>query len=309
MQIIRHVDALNASLSGGALSIGNFDGVHRGHAEIVKQVVARAKQYGGPAIIFTFDPHPVRLLRPDEVPPPLTWTERKAAILESHGVDILFAYPTDPNLLNLSPADFFKTLVLSRLGVRGLVEGENFRFGVGRSGNVALLRKLTATNGIDLDIIAPVQFDGIPVSSSRIRQLVASGAVDIAGQLLTQPYRLRGMVTHGAGRGGLTGFPTANLEAIDTILPASGVYAGRGFCGGKTWPAAIHIGPNPTFSETKGKIEVHLIGCNESLYGSTLEVDFSTRLRDIETFADVNALCKQLALDVEKVQNVIGPIK
>ena len=306
MQIIRHVDALDTSLCGGALSIGNFDGVHRGHAEIVKQVVARAKQYGGPAIIFTFDPHPVRLLRPDEVPPPLTWTERKAAILQSHGIDILFAYPTDRSLLALSPVDFFEKVVLGRLAVRGLVEGDNFCFGSGRSGNVTLLRELTSANGIDLDIVAPVQFDGSPVSSSRIRQLVAAGAVDVASQLLTQPYRLRGMVTHGAGRGGLTGFPTANLEAIDTILPASGVYAGRGFCGEETWPAAIHIGPNPTFSEAKGKVEVHLIGCNESLYGFTLEVDFSKRLRDIETFADVNALCKQLALDVEKVQNVIG---
>lgn len=309
MQIIRHVDALDSSLCGGALSIGNFDGVHRGHVEIIKQVVARAKQYGGPAIIFTFDPHPVQLLRPDQVPAPLTWTERKAAILQSHGVDVLFAYPTNASLLALSPVEFFEQIVLGRLGVRGLVEGDNFRFGNGRSGNVALLRELTAANGIDLDIVAPVQFDGSPVSSSRIRQLVAGGAVDTAGQLLTQPYRLRGTVTHGEGRGGLTGFPTANLEAIDTILPASGVYAGRGFSGGKTWAAAIHIGPNPTFSEAKGKVEVHLIGCNEFLYGSTLEVEFLTHLRDIETFADVDALCKQLTLDVEKAQNIIGPDK
>ena len=304
MQIIRHLDALNSSLSGGAVSIGNFDGVHLGHAHIARQLAAQAKQYGGPAIVFTFDPHPIHLLRPEEILPPLTWTDRKAQLLAEQGVDILLAYPTDAALLALSPHDFFAQIVLGRLAPRGMVEGDNFRFGRGRAGDMALLRKLTAENGLDLDVISAVQFENSPVSSTRIRQLLSEGAIQAAAELLTQPYRLRGIVAHGAGRGGPLGFPTANLEALDTLLPAPGVYAGRGFRQEKVWPAAIHIGPNPTFADATSKVEVHLIGCDETLYGSRLEVDFLTRLRDIERFSDAAALKRQLALDVEKTRCV-----
>ena len=302
MQIIRHLDALNSSLSGGAVSIGNFDGVHLGHAHIVGQLVARARQYGGPAIVFTFDPHPIHLLRPEEVPSPLTSTDRKAQLLAEQGVDILLTYPTDAALLALNPHDFFEQIVLGRLAPRGMVEGDNFRFGCDRAGDIALLRELTAEHGLDLDVVSAVQFENSPVSSTRIRKLLSEGAIQSATKLLTQPYRLRGIVAHGAGRGGPLGFPTANLEALETLLPGAGVYAGRGFWQKNAWPAAIHIGPNPTFADATSKVEVHLIGCDETLYGSRLEVDFLTRLRDIERFSDAAALKRQLALDVEKTR-------
>lgn len=302
MKVIRTLAEFDASLGGGAVTIGNFDGVHIGHARLVDRLQERAAQIGGPAIVFTFDPHPVRLLRPEQCPPPLTWTERKAELLERLGVDALVAYPTDAALLGHSAEEFFDEIVANSLGARAIIEGPNFRFGRDRAGDVKLLAELCGRRGMSLDVVEPVERDGGIVSSSRIRRLVASGDVGAANGMLTAPYRVRGMVTHGAGRGGQLGFPTANLEGIDTLLPAHGVYAGRGYLGSDAWPAAINIGPNPTFGEHADKVEAHLIGLDTSLYGQVLELDLLDRLREIQAFDSREALADQLARDVARAR-------
>jgi riboflavin kinase/FMN adenylyltransferase len=302
MHIIRQLADLPTEVRGGAVSIGNFDGVHRGHAAIVRRLLERAAEVGGPAVVFTFDPHPVRLLRPDQCPPPLTWTERKAELLAALGVDWVVAYPTDETLLNLSAQEFFDQIVRGALAARAVVEGPNFYFGHNREGTIERLRELTTAAGIRLDIVPPVEFDGEIVSSSRVRALIAAGRVDKAAKLLGVPYRIRGMVTHGAGRGAKIGFPTANLAAIETLLPAEGVYAGRAWAEGQSWPTAMNLGPSPTFHDANVRIEVHLIGRNEPLYGQPLEVDFLARLRDIRPFPSVESLTKQLTDDVEQAK-------
>ncbi len=311
MQLLRSLTELPDSLRHGAVSIGNFDGVHRGHARIVEKLLAVVREVDGPAVVFTFDPHPVRLLRPDLAPPPLTWTDRKAALLAELGVDAVIAYPTDEALLHLTPAEFFRQIIREQLAARAMVEGPNFFFGRDRAGDVTTLRQLCDVDGIQLTIVEPTEHGeaGELVSSSRIRRLIAAGDVDQARELLTQPYRLRGMVTHGAARGAKIGFPTANLEAIDTILPGMGVYAGRahvlGECDDKhMWPAAINIGPSPTFGDEEVRVEVHLIGFAGSLYGQPLEVDFLARLRDIQPFPSVAALERQLTRDVERAVTI-----
>ena len=306
MQVIRDLSELSDEVRGGAVAIGNFDGVHLGHARIVKQLVRCASEMGGPAVVFTFDPHPVRLLRPEQCPPPLTWTERKAELLVELGVDSMIAYPTDEAMLQMSPREFFETIVRSRLDTRALVEGPNFFFGHDRSGTIDVLRGLADEAGIALDVVEPHVVEGEFVSSSRIRGLIAEGRVQEAREMLTQPYRIRGMVTHGAGRGVKIGFPTANLHAIDTLLPGEGVYVGRAWVGGKAWPAAINIGANPTFDEQQHKVEAHLIDWSGSLYGQPLELDFLQRLRDIHPFASAAALQTQLAEDVKQTQQIIA---
>ena len=298
VKLIRDPAAIPEQFRGGAVAIGNFDGVHLGHAAIVRQLLARARAVGGPAVVFTFDPHPVRLLRPQEAPPPLTWTDRKAELLGCLGVAAVIAYPTDEQLLALEPAEFFDQIVRGRLAARGIVEGTNFYFGRRRAGTIDVLRSLSTAAGLTLDVVEPVVIDGEPVSSSRVRKLLSAGDVDAACRLLTEPYRLRGMVQHGAGRGVKLGFPTANLAAIDTLLPGPGVYAGRAIVEGAAWPAAINVGPNPTFGEQALKVEVHLIGFDRPLYGQPLEVDFLRRLRDVQRFDDVAALKAQLQRDV-----------
>jgi riboflavin kinase/FMN adenylyltransferase len=302
--IIRHLDQLPDAARGGAVAIGNFDGVHQGHLRIVQQLLERARALPGPAVVFTFDPHPVRILRPDECPPPLTWTERKAQLLAEQGVDKIVAYPTDEALLQLSAQQFFDRIVRGALGARAMVEGPNFFFGHNREGNVEVLGQLTAAAGISLDVVKPVQLEGEIVSSSLVRRLIAAGEVKRAARMLSAPYRIRGMVTHGAGRGVKLGFPTANLEAVDTLLPRVGVYAGRAWLGGVSYPAAINLGPSPTFGEELIKVEAHLIDYHEAIYGRPLEVEFLERLRDVVAFDNESQLVQQLEQDVARAREV-----
>ncbi len=305
MKLLRQVTNLPDELKSGAVAIGNFDGVHLGHARIVARLIERAREVGGPALVFTFDPHPVRLLRPDQAPPPLTWTDRKAELLAALGVDAVIAYPTDEELLALSPREFFERIVGDQLGARAIVEGPNFYFGRGRTGTIEVLGQLAGEKGIRLDVVEPVVVGGEIVSSSRIRGLLSAGKVDEARNLLTEPYRIRGMVVHGAGRGAKLGFGTANLDAIDTLLPGAGVYAGRAFVNNTRWPAAINIGPNPTFAEHALKVEAHLVGWNGSpLYGQPLEVDFLAPLRSTQKFAGLEELKRQLQKDIEATRKI-----
>ncbi len=302
--VIRDLAELTSAQRGGAVAIGNFDGVHQGHLRIVRRLLERAREVSGPAIVFTFDPHPVRILRPDECPPPLTWTRRKAALLAAHGVDKVVAYPTDEALLQLSAQEFFEQIVCQTLDARAMVEGPNFFFGRNREGNIAMLERITAEADITLDVVEPFSLGEQLVSSSLIRQLIAAGQVAQAAEMLSAPYRIRGMVTHGAGRGAKLGFPTANLEAVDTLLPAEGVYAGRAWLSGSPHAAAVHLGPNPTFDEGQLKVEVHLIDHNEPLYGLPLEVEFLQRLRGIEKFSDQAALVEQLQQDIQQARTL-----
>ena len=180
-----------------------------------------------------------------------------------------------------------------------MVEGPNFFFGRDRQGDIHLLQDLCQKSSIDVDIVLPLEQEGRYISSSRIRDLIGAGDVEQARTMLTRPYRIRGMVTHGAKRGATLGFPTANLDAVDTLVPQLGVYAGIARSNGELWPAAINIGPNPTFGEHAVKLEVHLVGFDSSLYGRPLEVDFLARLRDIHSFDRVEELRAQLHRDVE----------
>ena len=304
MKLLRDLALLPDELRGGAVAIGNFDGVHLGHARIVQRLIARAQQVDGPAIVFTFDPHPVRLLRPALAPPPLTWTDRKAQLLVALGVDSIIAYPTDLGLLGLTDREFFDRIVRGTLAAKVMVEGPNFFFGRDRMGTIDVLRRFTSEAKMALEGVEPVVVDGEIVSSSRVRKLLGTGQVDLARRMLTQPYRIRGMVTHGAGRGARIGFATANVDAVDTLLPGVGVYAGRGLALGGSWPAAINVGPNPTFGEHALKVEVHLIGFDGSLYGEPLEVDFLSRLRDVRPFGSVEELKAQLAGDVASAKRL-----
>jgi riboflavin kinase/FMN adenylyltransferase len=299
VKLLGQVANVPSDLRGGAVAIGNFDGVHRGHARIVSRLIEKARALNGPAVVFTFDPHPVRILRPADAPPPLTWTDRKADLLAELGVDAVIAYPTDEELLALLPEEFFQRIVRDALGARAMVEGPNFYFGRGRAGTIDVLHGLTSGAGIDLDVVEPVVEGGQIVSSSRVRRLIAAGRVDQARALLTQPYRIRGMVVHGAKRGAKLGFGTANLNAIDTLLPSVGVYAGRGFVNNSVRPAAINVGPNPTFDHKELKVEAHLLDWDGSpLYGQPLEIDFLARLRDVQKFSGIDELRQQLHDDV-----------
>ena len=304
MKLIRNLDNLPDSLRAGALSIGNFDGVHRGHAEIVRRLLAAARRVNGPAVVFTFDPHPATILRPTQTPEPLAWTERKTELLAALGVDAVVVFPTSESFLRLSAREFFDQVVRGRLQTQALVEGRNFVFGHDRGGNAKRLEEFCREAGMALDVVDPIEIDGQTVSSSRIRRLVAEGRVEEAGRMLSAPYRIRGRVVSGARRGAELGYPTANLEGVDTLLPSEGIYAGRCALDGRNWPAAMSVGPNPTFGERELKVEVHLIGFSGTLYERGIEVDFLARLRDIERFDSVGQLVAEMDRDVEAARQI-----
>ncbi len=308
MKLLRSLTDLPDEVRSGAVAVGNFDGVHLGHARIMRTLVEAAREVQGPAVALTFDPHPVRLLRPEQCPPPLTWTDRKAELLAELGVDAMVAYPTDHAFLQLSAQQFFDEILRAQLGARAVVEGPNFFFGHGRQGTIETLRQFAQQAGIKLEVVDPVQVQGQNVSSSRVRRLIGAGDVEAARAMLTRPYRVRGLVTHGAARGASIGFPTANVDAVDTLLPGDGVYAGAAETDGKLYAAAISLGPNPTFGEAARKLEAHLIGFSGALYGTPLEVDFYNRLRGVQPFEHVDQLTAQLALDVARTKEVFAQI-
>lgn len=291
----------------GAVTIGNFDGVHRGHQAMIEALAAAAQRDGCPAVAVTFHPHPLSLLRPAAAPPLLTTVEHRTELLRRLGVDHVVVLSATRELLRLSAAEFFEQIVLQQLQARRLVEGPNFFFGRDRGGNITVLRGLCSVHGVQLDVIEPVTVNGQWVSSSVIRSLLQDGDLNDAVALLGHPYRLSGRVTTGAQRGREIGFPTANLDEIATVVPGPGVYAGRCRVDGATHLAAVHIGPNPTFADDLLKVEVHLLQFAGDLYFRTLEVDLVARVRDVQRFESAEALRRQLQHDLSAVIELVGP--
>jgi len=249
--------------------------------------------------------HPLQLLRPDQFQPLLTTATDRADLLRACGADHVLLLRTTAAFLRLSAAEFFHQVLQERLAAQAVVEGVNFGFGRNRDGTIETLSSLCRQARIALTIVPPVLLDGQPVSSSRIRNALERGAVREAADLLNRPYRLRGTVGSGRQRGRTIGFPTANLEGVETLLPGDGVYAVRVHRGDVTWPGAANIGPNPTFGESARKVEVHLIGFQGDLLGQTLVVDFLERLRDTRPFASVAELVGQLHRDVEDARRIL----
>ncbi len=302
MITLEDFETVPAKARGAFVAIGNFDGVHRGHAHLLARLKARAEAAGVPALALTFDPPPVAVLRPDAAPAPLTWLSRRLDLMRSAGADEVGIFKTGPWLLGLTAREFFDRVILRQLGARGMVEGPTFGFGRDRGGDAEILRAWCAEAGLEFEVATPTEIDGQIVSSTRIRKALAAGEAANAARLLARPHRIRGLVTHGAGRGAGIGVPTANLDGIDTVIPADGVYAVLALIDGQgpAIPAACNIGPNPTFGEQIRKVEAHLIDFQGDLYGRTVELDILERLRPTRRFAGLDDLLGQIKLDVER---------
>ncbi|MFK7735500.1 MAG: riboflavin biosynthesis protein RibF [Pirellulaceae bacterium] len=309
-RLIRTLDDFPKELLGGALAVGNFDGVHAGHQRLLQDLVIKATELGGPAIVMTFDPPPVAVLVPDRPPTaPLTTIPRRAELLGRQGIDALLAYPTDRALVNLSAEQFFEEKICGSIGALAMVEGPNFRFGKDRLGDTALLRKLCESRGMGCNIVeAKVDESGQMVSSSRIRSALGEGEIDLANQMLTQPYEIEGIVAKGEQRGRKLGFPTANLEDINCLVPKHGVYAGAVELEGQLRPAAIHIGPNITFGEERPKVEVHVLDWEGAIYGERLSCTMLSAIRDLVKFDSAEALVQRLEIDTARSRQIFNEL-
>ncbi|MDR1494390.1 MAG: riboflavin biosynthesis protein RibF [Planctomycetaceae bacterium] len=305
MEVIRAIESFPTRWRGGALAIGKFDGMHHGHSRILSQLREHACRQKIPTVAMTFEPLPIRVLRPDLNILPLMTTEEKIEWLVRQKIDVLVVCPTNPQFLALTAEDFFENTICKTFDTRVIVEGNHFTFGRRREGTPEKLRQWCADAGILFEPVETIFANNEPVSSSRIKTLLTQeGNAALAHSLLGRPYRLTGTVVVGEQRGRLLGFPTANLGNIQTLIPKTGLYAATVSYDGKTYAAAAHIGDNPTFGTTPFKIECFLIDFHGDLYGQTLRVDFLTRLRDVIKFASADELLVQMRRDIDSIKKL-----
>lgn len=286
------------------VTVGTFDGIHRGHWVLLEEVVRRARARDCLATLVTFDPHPLQVLRPEVAPSLLTSVEEKKEMLAQSGLDRVLFVTFTPTLSRLSPAQFVQEILVEEVGVKELVVGYDHGFGRGRSGDPETLRGLGETQGFSVDIVPPVHVGGGPVSSSRIRQALEAGDPRLAWKLLGRPYLLTGLVVQGEGRGRTLGFPTANLriQGKHKMVPAPGVYAVRVRVPFGMFAGALHVGPRPTFPDARPSIELHVLDFDGDLYGTEVRVEVLHLIRGVQAFSDVEALIRQVTRDVEEAR-------
>ncbi|MFD5750634.1 bifunctional riboflavin kinase/FAD synthetase [Streptomyces sp. NPDC127033] len=290
------------------VTIGSYDGVHRGHQLIIGRAVEKARELGVPSVVVTFDPHPSEVVRPGSHPPLLAPHHRRAELMAGLGVDALLILPFTLEFSKLSPADFIVKVLVDKLHARAVIEGPNFRFGHKAAGNVAVLSDLGATYDYEVEVVdlyvSGSAGGGEPFSSTLTRRLVAEGDVEGAAEILGRPHRVEGVVVRGAQRGRELGFPTANVETLPhTAVPADGVYAGWLTAGGERMPAAISVGTNPQFEGVDRTVEAYAIDrVGLDLYGLHVTVDFLSYVRGMRKFESIDALLEAMADDVKRAR-------
>jgi len=305
------LDDFPAAARGCVLTIGNFDGVHAGHQDILRTGRVRADEANVKLVAMTFDPPPITVLAPDLTPQRIVPLDEKVRLLAYYGADLVVVTPATTELLSMTPEAFVDEVLVARFAPTVMVEGPNFHFGKDRSGNVDVLRTLSEGAGFEVIQVGPVRLD-LPgrgethMSSSLIRKLIAAGDVETAGLCLGRPYTLRGKVVTGEQRGRMLEFPTANVEPSGVMSPAEGIYAARAELDGAEHVAAVSIGVKPTFGPTPRTIEVHLLDVSGDFYGKEIGISFVARLREQTKFADAEALRAQITRDLTRVRELCG---
>ncbi|UIJ45387.1 bifunctional riboflavin kinase/FAD synthetase [Sphingomonas cannabina] len=307
MERLSGSSAVPAHLRGGIVALGNFDGFHLGHQAVVGRAIERARTEGRPAIVATFDPHPVRFFRPDAPPFRLTTLDQRQELFAAAGADAMMVFEFDAELVALTARDYAEQRLVGLAGVGGVVTGEDFTFGKGRGGNTAVLAELGRELGFSTDVVAPVTLDGETVSSSRIREALQAGNPREAARLLTRPFAIRGLVEPGAKLGRTIGFPTANLRLGNYLRPAYGIYAVRGrLPGGRLLDGAANLGIRPSFDPPVELLEPHFFDFSGDLYEQEIEVQLIDYIRPEEKFDSLDALTVRIAEDCERAKAMLA---
>jgi riboflavin kinase/FMN adenylyltransferase len=307
MQIFRHFEHLPAAGRGASIAIGNFDGVHRGHQALLARAKEEGKKVGAKLGALIFEPHPQEFFKPDGPRFRLTPFRAKARLLENYGTDILYALHFDKALASLTAEQFVEKVLIEGLRVRHIVVGADFQFGKGRTGNVQLLKALSAPHGFSVTEFEPVGAGSEhKISSTRIRELLHEGKPDEAARLLGHWWTVEGRVEHGDARGRTLGFPTANVSLEGTLEPALGIYAVRVEVAGRRYGGAANYGRRPTFDKKDVLLEVHIFDFNADIYGQQIVVEFVSFLRPELKFASAEELTIQIAADCEEAKRVLA---
>ncbi|MGC1454170.1 MAG: bifunctional riboflavin kinase/FAD synthetase [Nitrospirota bacterium] len=302
MRIVRGLKNFSERLLDPVLTLGNFDGVHLGHQAIFRKVIDRAREIGGTSVVFTFEPHPLKVLAPERSPRMLNTFHGKMKLFAAAGIDIVICANFTRTFAEQHPEDFARDVLHTQIGVREVYVGYDYAFGKGREGSIESLKEAGRTFGFGVGIVEAVQVNNVVVSSSIIRDLISNGNMEQATELLGRRYSIEGEVVHVSHRGQTLGFPTANLKIVNELMPAYGVYAVLAQVENKTIKGVASIGIRPTFDAGPVSIEVYLFEFHEGLYGKQIEVSFVKRLRGEKKFPNADALVAQIRKDVRDAQ-------
>lgn len=307
MDVFVGIDDIQRPLKNPVLTIGNFDGVHRGHQTLFQRVIDTARRLRGEAVVMTFHPHPLQVLFAGNGPVFITPHERKLQLIEACGIDVTIVIPFTKEFAEISADDFVKKILVGTLGVKGVVVGYDYKFGYGREGNTDFLKQMGDRYGFAVDVVAGIESDGTIVSSTAIRQFIHAGDLREANKLLGRPYEITGPVVGGRSRGGrLLGFPTANLRPTQQASPKPGVYAVEVEVEGQVYGGAANLGYNPTFGDTELSLEVYILDFDRDIYGKLMTVRFIDRLRSEKRFSNLQDLIAQIQKDVRKVRKILA---
>ena len=309
MQILNFSDIRGQQFAGSVVTIGNFDGVHRGHIELFRLVNECGVRLGLPTVVVTFEPHPLAVLAPDAAPPLITTFDQKAALISATGIDYLVVIEFTPDFSLRSADSFVCDVLCHTLGMRHIIIGHDYSFGRARQGNFETLSRLSAACGFTLEDVEPVGDSGVIYSSSLARRMIAGGDMPGACQVLGRYHVIAGQVVHGREIGHKLGFPTANIETRNELIPVDGVYAVMVSLGDELFQGACNIGTNPTFNGKKRTIEVFLLDFARQLYGNEIALFFVQRLRDVQKFPDAGSLIQAIGQDVAAARTILGTAK
>ncbi len=306
LEVITDLEQVRGCCSkAGVITLGNFDGLHLGHQELIRRVVKKAGDIDGTSIVFTFHPHPLKVLSPDTCPPLISTYEEKVAMFEEMGIDLLLMIPFTEELSGMTAYDFAKRILKDTLNATEVFVGFNFRFGKGREGNLEKLRAFGKELGFNVTELREVTVQNEVVSSTKIRSLLNAGDVKHAGKLLGRPYAITGRVVSGDRRGRDLGFPTANVEPVHEIMPYPGVYAVRVFVDGRQYNGVVNAGFRPTFDKHELCLEVHIFDFSKEIYEKEIIIFFIKKIRNEKRFESLEALVKQIEKDVSTAKNIL----
>ncbi|MEJ2040868.1 MAG: bifunctional riboflavin kinase/FAD synthetase [Desulfosarcinaceae bacterium] len=312
MKIFESIEHIEKPLENAVITIGNFDGVHIGHQALFHTVIEKAELLDGASVAMTFDPHPMRILEPDNRPPLITLYEQKKELIARAGLDVLICVPFTKTFAAVTARDFVEQLLIKRIGMRAIVIGKDYTFGRHREGNLAYLKELSRELQFDVLVVDWIQdADKVSdrISSTNIREMVTEGRMEEARKMLGRHYQVRGRVASGRNRGGrLLGFPTANLHLQDELCPKQGIYAVTVEHQGHLYQGVANIGYSPTFDDHIFTIEVHLLDFNKNIYDHPIRVNFIQRLRAEKKFDSIQALSDQIHKDIEQAQVILAGV-
>ncbi|MBK5277026.1 MAG: bifunctional riboflavin kinase/FAD synthetase [Desulfuromonadales bacterium] len=310
MRVVTGPDIGNEIIHDSVVTIGNFDGVHRGHLELFRRLIACGFQLGLQSLVVTFEPHPLKVLSPETTPPMITTFDQKVALIDTAGVDCLVVVPFTLEFAQMTADAFVRDFLCHSLGMRHIVIGHDYAFGKGRAGNYTTLERVGAEQGFSVEYMEPVGEDGLVFSSSLVRRLITAGDMAAASMILGRYHMISGTVVHGREIGHAIGFPTANIATDNELLPPDGVYAVMVSVAGRlVVKGACNIGLNPTFDGGTRTIEVFLLDYSDRIYGLEIALWFVQRLRDVQKFADVAALVEAITLDVQHTREVLAAVE